>query len=65
MIYNMAELNQFQRSKDRLNEILCYLMNKKVVDEQTDLYMKTIQTSIKTLEQRIEDYKRERPAVGN
>jgi hypothetical protein len=52
----MAELNQFKRSKDRLNEILYYLTTKREVDEQTDSYIRIIQTSIKTLDIKIEEF---------
>jgi hypothetical protein len=50
----MADLNQFQRSKERLVEIHCFLMAKQSPDEQTYSYIKTIEVSIKTLEQKIE-----------
>jgi hypothetical protein len=57
MIYNMAELNQFQRSRDRLHEILCYLMTRRTVDEQTDSYIRILETSIQHLEHKIEEFK--------
>jgi hypothetical protein len=46
----MADLNQFQRSKDRLAEIHCFLMTKQNPDEQTHSYIRTIEMSIKTLD---------------
>jgi hypothetical protein len=53
----MADLNQFQRSKDRLNEILYYLTHKQDIDEQTVSYIKILEMSIKTLDIKIEQFK--------
>jgi hypothetical protein len=55
MIYRMTELNQFQRSKDRLTEMLYYLM-KTTLDTQNDSYIRTIQMSIQTLDVKIEEF---------
>jgi hypothetical protein len=57
MIYNMSDLNQFQRSKDRLAEILCQLTHKNVADPHTVSYIKVIETSISKLDKKMEEYK--------
>jgi hypothetical protein len=53
----MAELNQFQRSKDRLTEILYNLMCKSTIDEETSSYMRVIEVSIQTLDHKIEEFR--------
>lgn len=55
MIYRMTELNQFQRSKDRLTEML-YCLMKTTLDTQNDSYIRTIQVSIQTLDAKIEEF---------
>jgi hypothetical protein len=55
MIYRMTELNQFQRSKDRLTEML-YCLMKTTLDTQNDSYIRTIQMSIQTLDAKIEEF---------
>ncbi len=61
----MAELNQFQRSRDRLNEILYNLMGKGTIDEETSSYRKVIEVSIKTLDRKIEEFRSQRLEVGD
>ena len=56
MIYRMTELNQFQRSKDRLTEMLYSLM-KTTLDTHNDSYIRTIQMSIQTLDVKIEEFR--------
>jgi hypothetical protein len=56
MIYRMTELNQFQRSKDRLTEML-YCLMKTTLDTQNDSYIRTIQMSIQTLDAKIEEFR--------
>ena len=56
MIYRMTELNQFQRSKDRLTEML-YCLIKTTPDTQNDSYIRTIQMSIQTLDAKIEEFR--------
>jgi hypothetical protein len=53
----MADLNKFQRSKDKLTEILYYLMTKNNVDEQTVSYIRIVEKSIKTLDHKIEEFR--------
>ena len=63
----MADLNQFQRSKDRLAEIHYFLLTKQNPDEQTHSYIKTIELSIKTLELKIEQlgFRNQRLVIGD
>jgi hypothetical protein len=56
MIYRMTELNQFQRSKDRLTEML-YCLMKTTLDTHNDSYIRTIQLSIQTLDAKIEEFR--------
>ena len=56
MIYRMTELNQFQRSKDRLTEML-YCLMKTTLDTHNDSYIRTIQVSIQTLDAKIEEFR--------
>jgi hypothetical protein len=57
MIYDMADLNQFQRSKDRLLEVLYHLTREDVMDSQTMSYIKVLEASINTLDLKIEEFK--------
>jgi hypothetical protein len=52
----MADLNQFHRSKERIREIL-HLMHKKNADEKTVSYIKVLESSIETLDLKIEEFK--------
>ncbi len=52
----MADLNQFQRSKDRINEILHYLMHKSG-DPETAFYIQSLEKALKTIELKMEEYK--------
>ena len=65
MTADKAELNQFQRSRDRLNEILYNLMGKGTIDEETSSYRKVIEVSIKTLDRKIEEFRSQRLEVGD
>jgi hypothetical protein len=56
MIYRMTELNQFQRSKERLTEML-YCLMKTTLDTQNDSYIRTIKMSIQTLDVKIEEFR--------
>jgi hypothetical protein len=53
----MADLNQFQRSMDRIKETLHYLMHTSG-DPETAFYIQSLETALKTLEQKMEEYKR-------
>jgi len=53
----MADLNQFQRSKDRITEILNYLLAENPADERTHSFIRDLETSIKILDDKIEEFK--------
>ena len=52
----MADLNQFQRSMDRINEMLHYLMHTPG-DSETVFYIQSLEKALKTLELKKEEYK--------
>jgi hypothetical protein len=52
----MADLNQFQRSMDRIKETLHYLMHTSG-DPDTAFYIASLETALKTLEHKMEEYK--------
>lgn len=52
----MAELNKFQRSKERMVEILNYLMTGKN-DQQKNTYVLTLEQSIQIIDGKIEELK--------
>jgi len=49
----MADLNKFQRSKERINEILNYLMMSGA-EHQSSPYVLTLQQSIRVIDAKIE-----------
>ncbi len=53
----MADLNQFQRSMDRINEMLHHLMHKSG-DPETAFYIQSLEKALETLELKREEYKR-------
>jgi hypothetical protein len=54
----MADLNKFIRSKDRLTEIHNYLMNKRAKDEETTSFINQVAESIKVIDNKLEEFKR-------
>ena len=64
MIHSKSELNQFQRSKDRLNEILYHFMTNKNEDDQTFSYLRVLEMSIKKLDNKIEEFNSWRLEIG-
>jgi hypothetical protein len=52
----MADLNQFQRSMDRIKEMLHHLMHKSG-DPDTAFYIQSLEKSLKMLELKMEEYK--------
>lgn len=51
----MADLNKFQRSKDRIAEVLNYLMSKEI-DLKTNLIINTLQKSIQIIDDKIDQF---------
>ena len=56
----MADLTKFQRSKERINEILKYLMLSD--DHQTNQFKLTLQQSIQIIDSKIEELKNQQVA---
>jgi len=56
----MGDLNQFQRSKERITEVLSNLMHKSIKDERTSMFIEDLQKSINKLENKMEEYKRQK-----
>ena len=52
----MADLNQFQRSMDRIKEMLHHLMHKSG-DPDTAFYIESLEKAHKLLELKMEEYK--------
>jgi hypothetical protein len=52
----MADLNQFQRSMDRIKEMLHHLMHKSG-DPETAFYIQSLEKALKMLELKMEEYK--------
>jgi hypothetical protein len=57
----MADLNKIQRSKDRLVEVLHYLMYRSADDERTNMFINDLEKSIKIIDNKIEDFKQREP----
>jgi len=53
----MADLNKFQRSKERMVEILNYLMMSGKNDQQNHTYLLTLEQSIQIIDGKIEELK--------
>ncbi|ASU35429.1 hypothetical protein [Mucilaginibacter xinganensis] len=51
----MADLNKFQRSKERITEVLKYLTATTGTDHQTNPYVYTLQQSIVLIDNKIEE----------
>lgn len=61
----MADINKFQRSKDRIIEVLNYLMS---VTDENDTKVSSIyalERSIQILDNKIEEFKRNNNSVNN
>lgn len=54
----MADLNKFQRSKERINEVLNYLMHTNNCDQLNSQYVKTLQQSIEVIDEKMEQFKK-------
>ncbi len=53
----MADLNKFLRSKDRITEILNYLMRNTPENERTDSFINNLEKSIKIIDDKMEEFK--------
>ena len=53
----MADLNKFLRSKDRITEILTYLMSNTPENERTNSFINNLEKSIKIIDDKMEEFK--------
>jgi hypothetical protein len=53
----MADLNKFQRSRDRITEILNYLMVNPNDQDKASLFIETLQKSAQIIDDKIEKLK--------
>lgn len=53
----MADLNKFHRSKERITEILNYLMLSDSDDHKTNRFVNTLEQSIQIIDSKIEELK--------
>ena len=56
MIYDNIDLLQFQRSRDRLIEMLYNVVNNEPASDGDILYIERLEASIKKLNQKIEEF---------
>jgi hypothetical protein len=56
MIY-MADINKIQRSKDRITEILNYLVNAAHSDEHTHMAINNLKLSIQIIDNKMDEFK--------
>ena len=61
----MADLNKFQRSKERMIEILNYLMMTGKADQQENTYVLTLEQSIQIIDSKIKELKQSETSVKN
>ncbi len=53
----MADLNKFLRSKDRITEILTYLMSSRTEDENTHSFISNLENSLKIIDEKLDEFK--------
>ena len=58
----MADLNKFHRSKERITEILNYLMLSDGDDYKTNPFINTLEQSIQIIDSKIEELKNKQMA---
>jgi len=51
----MADLNKFQRSKDKITERLIYFMSKEI-DIKTDVIINSLQKAIQILDKKVDEF---------
>lgn len=61
----MADLNKFQRSKERMTEILNYLMMNGKNDHHEKSYVLTLEQSIQIIDSKIEELKKSEAVENN
>jgi hypothetical protein len=61
----MADINKFYRSKERITDVLNYLLCTAVPCERTKLFIQELQKSISIIEHKIEEFERKDKFVNN
>jgi hypothetical protein len=61
----MADINKFYRSKERIAEVLNYLLCTTTPNERTNLFIQELQKSISIIESKIEEFEKKREVVNN
>ncbi|MDB5008541.1 MAG: hypothetical protein JWQ84_3276 [Mucilaginibacter sp.] len=56
--YEMADLNKFIRSKERITELLNHLVRKNTKDENMHLHINDLQNSIRIIDDKMEEFKK-------
>jgi len=54
----MADFNKFQRSKERIAELLGHLNHRQTADEKVDKYIRSLQQSIKIIDDKMEEFQK-------
>jgi len=54
----MADINKFHRSKDRIKEVINYLLQKTSRDEDTDLHISNLQASLQVIDDKMNEFER-------
>ena len=54
----MADINKFQRSKDRIKEVINFLLNTSVKDEETKVFINNLQQSLQVIDHKMDEFKR-------
>lgn len=57
----MPELRKFQRSKDKVAEVLNYLKNNRCEDERTTISISVLERSIELINNKIEEFEKKKP----
>ena len=60
----MADLNKYQRSKERIAEVLKYFASNRASDEQTYSFISDLEESIKIIDSKMEEFEK-RELVNN
>jgi hypothetical protein len=56
-IISMADINKIQRSKDKIVEILNYLVNAAHSDEETHAFINNLKLSIQIIDNKMDEFK--------
>ena len=54
----MADINKFQRSKDKIKEVINYLLNNSGRDEETKVFIDNLQHSLQVIDHKMDEFKK-------